>query len=92
MSQRQDRLAAQAADDQIQQQQQNARPNVPPDRSRPPHPHDATPEEPCALGHPQHDYTMKGPDGLRRCWYCCRLSPRSRTELERRTQPAGTTG
>jgi hypothetical protein len=92
MSAHRDRLAAQAAEDRAQQQLRDTRPNLPPDRPRAPHPWDVTPEEPCATGHQQHDYTMKGPDGLRRCWYCCRLSPRSRTELAQRTQPAGTTG
>ena len=84
MSRRTDRLAAQLAEDHAQQQLQEARLNVPPDRPRAPHPWDATPEDPCIGGRQQHDYTMKGSDGLRRCWYCARLSPRSRAELAER--------
>jgi hypothetical protein len=45
---------------------QNARPNLPP-----------TPVEKCCpanLGK-AHDYTMKGVDGKRRCWFCCALPP-----------------
>jgi hypothetical protein len=83
MSARQDRLAAQAAEDRARERDLHERPNVPPDR-RAPHPWDVTAAEPCILGKQQHDYTMRGPDGLRRCWYCARLSPRSRAELAAR--------
>lgn len=81
---RQARLDAQAAEDRARERDLQDRPNVPPD-ARPPHPWDATDAEPCG-SRPQHDYTMKGPDGLRRCWYCGRLSPRSRAELDARGQ------
>jgi hypothetical protein len=38
--------------------------------------HTAPLEESCdaALGR-THDYTMRGPDGIVRCWYCCRRRP-----------------
>ena len=69
---RRDRLAAQLAEDRAQQQLQEARLNVPPDRPRPPHPWDATDEYPCIAGRRQHDFTRHDSDGVRRCWYCAR--------------------
>lgn len=69
---RRDRLAAQAAEDRAQQQLQEARLNVPPDRPRAPHPWDATDEYPCIAGRRQHDFTRHDSDGIRRCWYCAR--------------------
>jgi hypothetical protein len=79
-------LAAQLAEDRAQQQLQEARLNVPPDRPRAPHPWDATDEEPCIGGRKQHDFTRHDRDGSRRCWYCARLSPRSRAEIAAREQ------
>lgn len=35
-----------------------------------------------------HDFSMKGPDGLIRCWHCIALSPRSREIQARRTADA----
>ena len=84
MSRADERRAQQAAEDRAQAAQQAARPNVAPDRPRAPHPWDVTPDEPCWIGRQQHDYTRKDRDGFRRCWYCARLSPRSRAELAAR--------
>jgi len=89
MSSHRVRLAAQAAEDRAQQQLQDARPNVPPDRPKAWHPWDATPEEPCIGGRQQHDYTRHDRDGLRRCWYCARVSPRSRAELATKENMSG---
>ena len=85
MMTRADRRLSQEEDERAQQRLQNARPNEPPD-VRAPHPWDATPEEPCTGVRRQHDYTRKNHDGLRRCWYCSRLSPRSRAELAARSK------
>jgi hypothetical protein len=81
-----DRRDAQDEDDRAQRQLQNARPNEPPDRPKGWHPWDATDEEPCIGGRRQHDYTRKNSDGVRRCWYCSRISPRSRAEMAAREQ------
>ena len=74
-----ERLAAHEAEDRARAHDLLERPNVPPDQ-RAPHPWDVTPQDPCIFGRSQHDYTRKDRDGLRRCWYCARLSPRSRVE------------
>lgn len=79
-----ERLDAQAAEDRARERDLHERPNVPPDHPAP-HPWDVTPEEPCTGLRRQHDYTRKDRDGLRRCWYCTKLSPRSRDELARRS-------
>jgi hypothetical protein len=86
MSARADRRRAQEDEDRAQRRLQDARLNDPPDRPRAPHAWDATPEAPCIGGRRQHDYTRKNHDGLRRCWYCARMSPRSRAELAARGQ------
>jgi hypothetical protein len=82
---RQERRAAQAAEDRAQRRLQDARRNEPPDRPRPPHPWDVTDDAPCIAGRRQHDFTRHDRDGLRRCWYCARISPRSRAELAARS-------
>jgi len=47
---------------------QQARPNIAPAP--------LTDDERCpaALGR-KHNYTMRGPDGIYRCWTCCRRKP-----------------
>jgi hypothetical protein len=82
-----ERLAAQAAEDRARERDINERPNVPPESE--PHPWNATAAEPCITGRWQHDYTRKDRDGLRRCWYCARLSPRSRAEIAARQVVGG---
>jgi hypothetical protein len=47
----------------------------------PPHPWDATPDNPCISGRPRHDFSSPMRDGLFRCWHCTKLSPRSLERL-----------
>jgi hypothetical protein len=67
MGKRADRRQAQEAEYAAQVAMSEARPNEP----------DAILEAadacPARLG--RHNYTMRGPDGLLRCWYCSRRRP-----------------
>ena len=67
MGSRADRRRQQAADHADDVRAGDLRPNEPP---RP----ITAPECPANLGH-ACDFTMKGRDGIRRCWYCCRPKP-----------------
>jgi hypothetical protein len=69
MGRRDDRRRAQELMEREWQQQQQARPNEAPRRHR------AAEYCGAALGK-LHDYTMRGPDGLLRCWYCCQRPPK----------------
>ena len=61
-----DRRQAQEADQRAWEASANARPNEPPTQ---------IPEaDKCPVGG-AHDFTMKGSDGIRRCWYCARRKP-----------------
>jgi hypothetical protein len=64
---RDDRRRQQAADLADDVRASNQRPNVPPPRAN-----DAL-RCPATFG--PCDYTMKGNDGIRRCWYCGRRKP-----------------
>lgn len=66
-----------------QERDMAARPNEPPaDRTQAgvAHPWDVQPGESCQ-GRRRHDFSRKDSDGLYRCWYCSRLSPRSRAKV-----------
>lgn len=72
MGSRADRRAWQEAELRDQDRQAAERPNEPPQ------------EIPRAQRCPVaidgvHDFTMKGGDGIRRCWYCCASRPREIT-------------
>jgi hypothetical protein len=44
--------------------------------ARPNEPITPTPEaSTCPARFGAHDFTMKGRDGIYRCWYCCRRRP-----------------
>jgi len=64
---RADRRQAQDAESRAQEQLAALRPNEP----IPPIP-DA---EKCPASWGRCDFTMKGRDGIRRCWYCARRKP-----------------
>jgi hypothetical protein len=67
MSRRAERRAWQDAELRDQEQQANARPNEPPI---------VIPDvEKCQASWGRCDFTMKGTDGIRRCWYCARRKP-----------------
>jgi len=67
MGKRDERRRRQEAELQAQIEMANARPNEPP-------PPIAPTADRCAVNG-VHDYTMKGNDGRRRCWYCARVKP-----------------
>jgi hypothetical protein len=67
MGKRADRLARQDADHRAQIALAHERPNEP----IPP----IADAEKCPASFGRCDYTMKGRDGIRRCWYCARRKP-----------------
>jgi hypothetical protein len=67
MGKRADRRRAQEAEQLAQEQMAAARPNEPPPLT----PNAAS----CPARFGPCDYTMKGRDGIRRCWYCARRKP-----------------
>jgi hypothetical protein len=69
MGKRDDRRRQQEREHLAQIAMSNARPNEPPP------PRSAT-EDVCPVNG-AHDYTMKGPDGIRRCWYCVKQKPKA---------------
>jgi hypothetical protein len=77
----------QAREDAIQETAIHERPSEAGRPVRAAHPWDATPDNPCASGRYRHDFGMRGRDGLRRCWFCAKLSPRSQAELDAQGKP-----
>jgi hypothetical protein len=66
MGSRAARRAWQDAELRDQDHQAAARPNEPP--------REIPEAQKCPVGG-AHDFTMKGRDGIRRCWYCARRKP-----------------
>lgn len=68
MGSRADRRAWQEAELRDQERQAAERPNEPP--------REIPQASRCAVAiDGVHDFTMKGGDGIKRCWYCCARRP-----------------